>query len=112
MVCKADVIRYILSAPVLKGQLGKWMLAIVEFDLKYESAKAVKAQVLADLIVEHRGQVEKFIEPTPWMLSFDGSICKHGCGIGIVIVSPRGQRLSFLSQFKPIETIKQNMKPY
>lgn len=40
IVCKADVVRYILSAPILKGRLGKWILAIAEFVLKYESAKA------------------------------------------------------------------------
>ena len=43
IVCKVDVIKYMLSTPVLKGRLGKWMFALVEFDLKFESAKAVKA---------------------------------------------------------------------
>ena len=42
-----------ISAPGLKGRLGKWMLALAEFDLRFKSAKAVKAQVLADLIMEH-----------------------------------------------------------
>ena len=88
IVCKADVVKYILSAPVLKGRLGKWMLALSEFDLRFESAEAVKARVLSDLIVEHGGQNEGRIEPVPWLLFFDGSICRHGCGIGIVIVSP------------------------
>ena len=55
IVCKADVIKYMLSAPVRKGRLGKWMLALTEYDLRFESAKLVKAQVLADLIVEHGG---------------------------------------------------------
>ena len=94
VVCQADVIRHILSAPVLKGRLGKWMLAIAEFDLKYESAKAIKAQVFADLIVQH-GRHADFIEPVPWRLFFDGSICKQGCGIGIILVSPRGARFEF-----------------
>ena len=94
-MCKADVIKYVLLAPVLKGRLGKWMLALAEFDLKFESAKAVKAQVLVNLIVEHGGQSEDFIEPVPWLLFFDRSICKHDCGIGILIVSPRGETFEF-----------------
>ena len=57
IVCKADVIKYMLSAPVLKGRLGKWMLALTEYDLRFESAKSVKAQALADLIMEHGGQL-------------------------------------------------------
>jgi hypothetical protein len=35
VVCKADVVKYILLAPVLKGRLA-------EFDLRYVSAKTVK----------------------------------------------------------------------
>ena len=84
------MVKYILSAPIPKGRLGKWMLSIAEYDLRYESAKAVKAQVLADLIVEHGGQDTVYIEPVPWMMFFDGSICKQGCGIGLVLVSHRG----------------------
>jgi hypothetical protein len=41
-----------LSAPVLKGRLGKWMFALSEFDIQYQPAKAVKGQALADLIAE------------------------------------------------------------
>ena len=31
-----------------------------------------------------------YVEPVPWTLFFDGSSCKQGGGIGIVIISPRG----------------------
>ncbi|KAK1686626.1 hypothetical protein QYE76_047474 [Lolium multiflorum] len=50
VICKSDVVKHMLSAPVLKGRLGKWMLALSEFDLRYQPAKAVKGQALADLI--------------------------------------------------------------
>jgi hypothetical protein len=33
VICKSDVIKHILSAPVLKGPLGKWMFALSEFDI-------------------------------------------------------------------------------
>lgn len=49
IVCKADVVRYMLLAPVLKGRVGKWIFALIEFDLRYESAKAVKGQAIIDL---------------------------------------------------------------
>jgi hypothetical protein len=52
IICKSDVIKYMLSAPVLKGRLGKWMFALSEFDIRYQPAKAVKGQALADLIAE------------------------------------------------------------
>ena len=50
VVSKADVIKHMLSMPILNGRVGKWILALSEFDLKYESAKAVKGQIMADFI--------------------------------------------------------------
>lgn len=52
MICKANAVIYMLSAPVWKGRIGKWILALTEFDLIYESAKAVKGWAIADFIVE------------------------------------------------------------
>jgi hypothetical protein len=52
IICKSDVIKHMLSAPVLKGRLGKWMFALSEFDIRYQPAKAVKGQALVDLIAE------------------------------------------------------------
>ena len=51
VVSKADVIKYMLSMPILNGRIGKWILVLLEFDLRYESAKAVKGQAVADFVV-------------------------------------------------------------
>ena len=42
VICKSDVIKHMLSAPILKGRLGKWMFVLSEFDIRYQPAKAVK----------------------------------------------------------------------
>jgi ribonuclease HI len=52
VICKSDVIKHMLSAPVLKGRLGKWIFALSEFDIRYQPAKAVKGQALLDLIAQ------------------------------------------------------------
>jgi hypothetical protein len=52
VICKSDVIKHMLLASVLKGRLGKWMFALSEFDIRYQPAKVVKRQALADLIAE------------------------------------------------------------
>jgi hypothetical protein len=44
VVCKSDVIKHMLSVPVLKGQLGKWMFALSEFDIRYQPAKGSKGR--------------------------------------------------------------------
>ena len=42
VVSKAIVIKHMLSMPILNERVGKWILAWLEFDLKYELARAVK----------------------------------------------------------------------
>jgi len=83
-----------LSMPIMSGRIGKWILALSEFDLCYESAKAVKGQFMADFVTQHCGIVGA-LEMVPWTLFFDGSICDRRAGIGIVLISPRGRKYEF-----------------
>jgi hypothetical protein len=77
-----------LSMPILNGRIGKWILALSEFELKFESTKAVKGQIIADFITEHRDPSIELLEITPWALFFDGSSCGKGGGVGILLISP------------------------
>jgi len=94
VICKDDVVRYMLSVPIMSGRIGKWILALSEFDLRYESAKAVKGQIMADFVTQHCGVVNA-LEIVPWTLFFDGSTCDRGARFGIVLVSPRGKKYGF-----------------
>jgi len=47
-----------LSMPIMSGRIGKWILALSELDLCYESAKAVKGQIMADFVTQHCGVVD------------------------------------------------------
>jgi len=33
VICKDDVLRYMLSMPIMSGRIGKWILALSEFDM-------------------------------------------------------------------------------
>jgi hypothetical protein len=90
IICKSDIIKHMLSAPVLKGRLRKWMFALSEFDIWYQPTKAVKGQALADLIVERINTNIATLSVRAWTMYFDESACEDGCGIGILLVSPRG----------------------
>ena len=107
VVSKADVIKHMLSMPILNGRMGKWILALSEFDLRYKSTKAVKGQVIVDFITQHHKPSIGYVELIPWTLFFDGSSCKQGGGIGIVIVSPRGASFEFAFPIKPVTTNNQ-----
>jgi hypothetical protein len=95
VICKSDVIKHMLSAPILKGWLGKWMFALSEFDIRYQPAKAIKGQALADLIAERINTDIAALSVRAWAMYFDGSACGDGCGIGILLVSPWGATYSF-----------------
>nr|AAU44286.1 putative polyprotein [Oryza sativa Japonica Group] len=107
VVCKADVVKYMLLAPILKGRVGKWIFALTEFDVRYESPKAIKGQAIADFIVDHRDDSIGSVDIVPWTLFFDGSVCTHGCGIGLVIISSRGASFNFAYTIKPYATNNQ-----
>jgi ribonuclease HI len=81
--------------PILSGRIGKWMLALSEFDLRYESTKAIKGHVMTDFVTQHRNSVDS-LEVAPWILFFDRSTCGEGAGIGIVLISPQGRNYEFL----------------
>jgi ribonuclease HI len=57
--------------------------------------KAVKGQALADLIAERTNTNIATLSMRAWAMYFDGSACEDGCGIGILLVSPRGVTYSF-----------------
>jgi hypothetical protein len=42
VIFKLNIIKHTLSAPVLKGRLRKWMFVLSKFDIRYQTAKAVK----------------------------------------------------------------------
>ena len=72
-----------LQKLILSGRIGKWAYALVEYDLAYESLRAIKGQIVADFIVEHQISDEHnlevgYITCTPWNLFFDGSACDDG----------------------------------
>jgi ribonuclease HI len=77
---------------------------LFEFELRFESAKAVNGQIIADFITEHRDSSINLLEMTPWALFFDGSSCGKGGGVGILLISPRGEMFEFAIPIQPTVT--------
>jgi ribonuclease HI len=99
-----------LYMPILNGRIGKWILALSEFELRSEPAKAVKKQIIADFITEHHGSSINFLEITPWALFFYGSSCGKGGGVGILLISPRREMFEFAIPIQP--TVTNNQAKY
>jgi ribonuclease HI len=68
---------------------------LIEYDLVYEPLKSIKGYVVADFIVGHSidqndDESCNLMSSHPWKLFFDGSSCREGQGVGVVLVSPKG----------------------
>jgi hypothetical protein len=92
VVCRHGAVKHMMQRLILSGRMGKWAYSLVEYELAYESLKAVRGQVIADFIADHGLDSEDihYVEKHPWRLFFDGSVCSHGCGIDYVIISHGG----------------------
>ncbi|KAM1873090.1 hypothetical protein ACFX13_006974 [Malus domestica] len=105
VITQTDVIRYILTQPIVKGRIEKWTLALSEFCLQYVPQKAVKGQMLADFLAHHpspygfRGNdVEiRMVEARDnyWTMYFDGFSTSTSAGVGIVLQYPHQHRWFF-----------------
>ncbi|KAI5334560.1 hypothetical protein L3X38_024693 [Prunus dulcis] len=56
IIAKTDLIKYMLTRPMLRGRIGKWTLALTEFAFRYVSQKAVKGQAVAYFLADHQGE--------------------------------------------------------
>ena len=62
---------------------------------------------MVDFVTQHHKPSVGYVELVPWMLFFDGSPCKQGGGIGVVIILPQGASFEFAFQTKPMTTNNQ-----
>ncbi|XP_057452113.1 uncharacterized protein LOC130743916 [Lotus japonicus] len=82
-------VRQVLHKPDLAGRMVSWSIELSEHDIRYEPRRAIKAQVLADFLVELTDEEEPPAETT-WVVNVDGSSNKEGGGAGIVLQSSTG----------------------
>ena len=81
-------------------------------DIKFEAKKAIKSQALADFIAEWVEQQQPtHIYSAHWTMFFDGSKMLNGSGAGVVIISPKGDKLKYMCRYTLIPpTTRQSMK--
>ncbi|XP_057760115.1 uncharacterized protein LOC130980453 [Arachis stenosperma] len=82
----------------IAGRMVQWAIELSEFDLKYESRTAIKAQCLTDFLAEYAGDQEK--KSTTWELYVDRSSNKVGSSVGIILVSEGGTQIEVSLKFE------------
>nr|XP_017227831.1 PREDICTED: uncharacterized protein LOC108203420 [Daucus carota subsp. sativus] len=94
--------RKIIHKPDISERLVNWAIELSQFSLTFLPRTAVKAQVLADFVVEcnfpenqttpMETEPEAPVEPNPesWILHVDGSSTTERSGAGLILKSPDG----------------------
>ncbi|GAU48061.1 hypothetical protein TSUD_404890 [Trifolium subterraneum] len=81
-------VKQLLARPDMVGRMLKWSLELAEFDISFESRKALKAQVLADFVAEMTTSTTS--EKNKWTIFVDGSSNSQGSGAGIILENGDG----------------------
>ncbi|XP_058722967.1 uncharacterized protein LOC131594783 [Vicia villosa] len=84
-------IKQLLNRPDMAGRMLRWSLELSEFDVQYESRRALKAQALADFVAEMTLIANS---PSPaenkWTIYVDGASSSSGSGAGIILENDEG----------------------
>ncbi|CAJ2647628.1 unnamed protein product [Trifolium pratense] len=83
-------IKSLLGRPDMAGRMLKWSLELSEFDIRYESRKALKAQVLADFVAEMTSSSPTVDGADKWTIFVDGASSATGAGAGIILENENG----------------------
>ena len=91
-----QLIRLVLHRSDTSSQLNKWIIELEEFDIKYLMRPSIKAQALADFILEctilDEESGDESTTPTfkkCWILHVDGTSNTIGLGAELILISPR-----------------------
>ncbi|XP_052192778.1 uncharacterized protein LOC127801573 [Diospyros lotus] len=101
IVLSSQPLRHVLGKPDLSGRMLKWAVELSAFDIDYRPRPAIKAQALADFIVEGTlpDEANEGISQT-WTLSVDGSSSVGGSGAGLLLQGPDGQAWPYALHFE------------
>ncbi|XP_064987655.1 uncharacterized protein LOC135626355 [Musa acuminata AAA Group] len=86
-------LRQVLSKFDIAGWLLKWPVELGEHEIRYVPRTAIKAQAVADFIVELTRMADGDLEQPlkAWTLHVDGSASSKGAGVGLVLLAPDGR---------------------
>ena len=103
---QAHVINVMIDHPLKKamnklefaGRLIQWAVELSEFDIRYQPRNAIKAQALADFIVEFtpsNGDLDGMEDIKKWVVHVDRLSTLHAGGIGVILQSPEVDKLKY-----------------
>jgi hypothetical protein len=107
----------ILNNPETTRRVSLRGIKLSPLGITYEKRKAIKSQILLDFIAEWL-ELQNTGPPdlsSVWTMHFDGSKRVGDVGVGVVLISPEGDKMKYvlwMSFPERIQTMKQSMRPY
>ena len=102
-----DPLKYLMEKLVQDGKTAKWVLLLLEFDIKYVTQKSIRGRAIVDHLAQcSPEEVEEIqrdfpdedimgIELESWKVYFDGATNQNGSDIGFLLISPKGTHIPF-----------------
>ena len=50
---RMDPLKYLFEKPALSGRLSRWLILLVDFDLKYVARKTIKGSIVLEFCAEN-----------------------------------------------------------
>ncbi|XP_074351420.1 uncharacterized protein LOC141690527 [Apium graveolens] len=112
-------LRKIIHKPDISGRLVNWAVELSQFNLSFIPRTAIKAQALADFIIECNfpdqdpepmdmdQETKKEMSPGAWTLKVDGSSTSDRSGAGLILKSPEGFKIQTAISFSFLATNNQ-----
>ena len=115
LVLTSHPLHQVLQHPDVSRRLTKWVIELGEFDIKFVPRTAIKGQAIVDFVVEftyltkalgmatdtsstsegHKRDDEPSDLRNMWSLRIDGSSNVNGIGVGVILESPTGEKISY-----------------
>jgi ribonuclease HI len=84
------------------GRVAKWAIELAAHTIQYKPRTTIKSQILADFFTDWGENQYLPLAPdsTYWWMNFDGSKMRGGLGAGVVLISPKEDKLFYVLQIQ------------
>jgi ribonuclease HI len=100
MVVSTTPLSEIIGCKDATGRVAKWAIELAAHTIQYKPRTTIKSQILDDFFADW-GE-NQYLPPAPdstyWCMNFDGSMMHEGLGAGVILTSPKGDKLLYVLQ--------------
>jgi ribonuclease HI len=99
-VVRTTPLSEIIGCKDATGRVAKWAIELAIHTIQYKPRMTIKSQIIADFFAdwgEHQ-YLLLALDSTHWCMNFDGSKMLGGLGAGVVLTSPKGDKLQYVLQ--------------